>query len=158
MRRYAPMWLVQLPGLLSETELERLQRQVQGATSARMLRELAEALDVLTAEVPLVLVLEDLHWSDRSTVEALTYLAQRRAPARLLVLGTFRPVETVIQTHPLRRMVQELVGGDMRWNGVWSSCPPRPWRRMWPGGSGGRSRPPSPPSSTRARRAMRCSW
>ena len=110
LRRYAPMWLVQLPGLLTETELERLQRQVQGATSARMLRELAEALDVLTAETPLVLVLEDLHWSDRSTVESLTYLAQRRAPARLLVLGTYRPVETVIRAHPLRPMVQELCG------------------------------------------------
>ena len=69
LRRYAPLWLVQLPGLVSEVELERLQRQVQGATPARMLRELAEALDVLTADVPLVLVLEDLQWSDRSTVE-----------------------------------------------------------------------------------------
>ena len=36
----------------------------------------------------LVLVLEDLQWSDLSTVEALTYLAQRSPPARLLVLGT----------------------------------------------------------------------
>jgi predicted ATPase/DNA-binding winged helix-turn-helix (wHTH) protein len=110
LRRYAPMWLVQLPGLLSEAELERLQRQVQGATSARMLRELAEALDVLTAETPMVLVLEDLHWSDRATVEALAYLAQRRAPARLLVLGTYRPVEVVIRAHPLRGVVQELCG------------------------------------------------
>ena len=110
LRRYAPMWLVQLPGLVSETELERLQRQVQGATAARMLRELAEALEVLTAEVPLLLVLEDLQWSDHSTVEALTYLAQRRAPARLLVLGTFRAVETVARAHPLRPMVQELCG------------------------------------------------
>ena len=49
LRRYAPMWLVQLPGLLSETELERLQRQVQGVTAARMLRELAEALEVLSS-------------------------------------------------------------------------------------------------------------
>ena len=110
LRRYAPMWLVQLPGLLSDTELERMQRQVQGATSARMLRELAEALDVLTAEAPLVLVLEDLQWSDHSTVEALAYLAQRRTPAQLLVLGTFRPVEMVIEKHPLRHMVQELCG------------------------------------------------
>jgi predicted ATPase/DNA-binding winged helix-turn-helix (wHTH) protein len=110
LRRYAPMWLVQLPGLLSETEMERLQRQVQGATSARMLRELAEALEVLTAEVPLVLVLEQLHWSDWSTVEWLAYVAQRRAPARLLVLGTYRPVETVIRAHPLRGLVQELCG------------------------------------------------
>src|SRR5215813_9837829 len=110
LRRCAPMWLVQLPGLVSDAELERVQRQVQGATQARMKRELAEALDVLTADTPLVLVLEDLHWSDSATVELLAYLAQRRAPARLLVLGTYRPVETVLQAHPLRGMVQELCG------------------------------------------------
>ena len=110
LRRYAPLWLVQLPGLVGELEQERLQRQLQGATPARMLRELAAALDVLTADVPLVLVLEDLHWSDRSTVEVLAYLAQRREPARLLVLGTYRPVETMLWEHPLRRTVQELCG------------------------------------------------
>ena len=55
-----------------------------------MLRELAEALEVLTADRALVLVLEDLQWSDHSTVEALAYLAQRPEPARLLVLGTYR--------------------------------------------------------------------
>jgi hypothetical protein len=48
-----------------------------GATPARMRRELAQALDVLTADAPLVLVLEDLQWSDRSTVDLLAHLAQR---------------------------------------------------------------------------------
>jgi predicted ATPase len=110
MRRYAPMWLVQLPGLVSEPELERLQRQVQGATPARMVRELAEVLDVLAAEAPLVVVLEDLHWSDRSSLECLSCVAQRREPARLLVLGTYRPADVVIRGHPLRGMVQELCG------------------------------------------------
>jgi predicted ATPase len=110
LRRYAPLWLAQLPGLVSEVELERLQRQVQGVTQARMLRELAQALEVLTADRPLVLVLEDLHWSDLSTVEFLTYMAQRREPARLLVLGTYRPAEAVIQSPHLRRAVQELCG------------------------------------------------
>ena len=147
LRRYAPMWLVQLPGLVSEPELERLQRQVHGATPARMLRELAEALDVLTADRPLVLVLEDLQWSDHSTVEVLASLAQRREPARLLVLGTYRPVEVVLQGHPLRGMVQELCGRGQAANCGWSSCPPRTWRRMWPGGWGGRWRPPSRRSS-----------
>ena len=75
-----------------------------------MLRELAEALEVLTADRVLVLVLEDLQWSDHATVEALAYLAQRREPARLLVLGTYRPVEVMLQAHPLRGMVQELCG------------------------------------------------
>jgi predicted ATPase len=110
LRQYAPMWLAQLPGLVSETELERLQRRLQGTMRARMMRELAEALEVLAAEAPLVLVLEDLHWSDISSVEFLTYVAQRRGPAQLLVLGTYRPVDAMLRPHPLRRTVQELCG------------------------------------------------
>jgi predicted ATPase/DNA-binding winged helix-turn-helix (wHTH) protein len=110
LRRCAPMWLVQLPGLVGGPEREQLQRQVQGATPVRMLRELAEALEALSAEKPLVLVLEDLHWSDTATVEAIAYLGQRRQPAQLLVLGTYRPVETVLLAHPLRGIVQELCG------------------------------------------------
>src|SRR5262245_59965501 len=108
LRRYAPLWLMQLPGLVSELELERLQRQVAGATPARMQRELVQALDVLAANTPLVLVLEDLQWSDRSTVDLLAALAQRREPAQLLVLGTYRPVDVVLQAHPLHGLVQEL--------------------------------------------------
>jgi predicted ATPase len=73
-----------------------------------MLRELAEALDVLTAEQPLVLVLEDLHWSDGATLEWLAYVARRRDPARLLVLGTYRPAEALVPAHPLRHLVREL--------------------------------------------------
>jgi tetratricopeptide (TPR) repeat protein len=110
LRHYAPMWLLQLPGLASVAELERVQRQVQGVTQARMIRELADALAALTVDTPLVLVLEDLHWSDNATVEFLNFLAQRREPMRLFVLGTYRVLETVINAHPLRGMVQELRG------------------------------------------------
>ena len=137
LRRYAPLWLVQLPGLVSEPELERLQRQVAGATPARMRRELAQALDVLTADAPLVLVLEDLQWSDRSTVDLLAYLAQRREPAQLLVLGTYRPVDLVLHAHPLHGLVQELGGAGWCANCPWNCCPPRTWPRIWRGGWGG---------------------
>ena len=57
-----------------------------------------------------MLVLEDLHWSDSSTVDVLAYLGQRLEPAQLLVLGTYRPVDAMLQAHPLRRTVQELCG------------------------------------------------
>jgi predicted ATPase len=110
LRRYAPMWLVQLPELVDAAEREHLQRQLQGATRARMLRELASTLEVLTAETPGILVLEDLHWSDPSTVALLAYLAQRREPARLLVLGTYRLAEAHLQAHPLRGLLQEMQG------------------------------------------------
>ena len=88
--------------------MERVQRRVEGVTAVRMLRELAEALEVLTTETPLVLVLEDLHWSDRATVELLGYLAQRRGPARLLMLGTYRSADAVARSHLVRELVQEL--------------------------------------------------
>jgi len=55
-----------------------------------------------------VLVLEDLHWSDPSTVEVLALLARRRDPARLLVLGTYRPVELILHDHPRKLVKQEL--------------------------------------------------
>ncbi len=106
--QYAPTWLVQMPALVSAEEVEVLQRKVAGATRKRMLREMAEALEALTAERALVLVLEDLHWSDHSTVELLAYLAQRREPAKLLVVGTYRPTDVVARQHPLKGIKQEL--------------------------------------------------
>jgi predicted ATPase len=46
-----------------------------------MLRELADALDVLSAEAPLVLVLEDLQWRDHASVEALAVARAQQARA-----------------------------------------------------------------------------
>ena len=108
--QYAPSWLMQLPSLSATADFEMLQRRGGDATRERMLRELAEVVEILTAERPLILVLEDLHWSDTSTLEWLAYVARRRETARLLVLGTYRPVEAIVQGHPLRRVAQELQG------------------------------------------------
>ena len=109
LRQQAPSWVLQLPALLSPGEYEALQQYAGGTTRERMLRELAEAMEALTAVRPCVLVLEDLHWSDTATIEWLAYMARRRGPARLLVLGTYRPVETMVRVHPVRAMVQELM-------------------------------------------------
>src|SRR5262249_34594035 len=102
LRQYAPTWLVQLPWPLSPAERDALQREVWGTTRERMLREMAEALEVFTAETPLVLILEDLHWSDTATLDLLASLARRREAARLLLIGTYRPVEVIVREHPLR--------------------------------------------------------
>jgi DNA-binding winged helix-turn-helix (wHTH) protein/predicted ATPase len=104
----APTWVVQMPGLVSPADLEGLQRRVLGTTPERMLREMAEALNVLTAARPLILVLEDLHWSDYATLDLLAALAQRREPARLLVLGTYRLPDVLQRGHPLYTVHHEL--------------------------------------------------
>jgi len=108
LRRHAPTWLQQMPWLVGEADREGLQREVIGATRERMMREMAEALEALTSETPLVLVLEDLHWSDYSTLDLVSYLARRRKPARLLLVATYRPVEVTLSEHPLKGVKQEL--------------------------------------------------
>lgn len=108
LRRHAPSWLVQMPSLLTDSELSTLQRQTSSVTRERMLRELAEAVEVVTAAEPLVLWLEDLHWSDVSTLDGLAYLGRRPAPARLLLLGSYRPVEVLARGHPLTAVKDEL--------------------------------------------------
>jgi DNA-binding winged helix-turn-helix (wHTH) protein/tetratricopeptide (TPR) repeat protein len=108
LHQFAPTWLVHLPALVPEAEYEAVQRRAGGTTRERMLRELAEAVEGVTAQRPLVLVLEDLHWSDRATMDWLASVARRRGAARLLVLGTYRPAEAVIQAHPVRQVTEEL--------------------------------------------------
>jgi predicted ATPase len=106
--RCAPTWLVQMPWLVSGNKLEGLQRAVVGATRDRMLREMVESVEILTAGKPMVLMLEDLHWADYSTVDLIARLAHRHEPARLLVIGTYRPSDAKLREHPLRSTIQEL--------------------------------------------------
>lgn len=89
--RHAPTWVLQLPGLVDDDETARLRTLTLGATRERMLREIVDALEALCARRPLLLVLEDLHWSDQGTLEVLAALARRSVPAALLVAATYRP-------------------------------------------------------------------
>jgi class 3 adenylate cyclase len=60
---------------------------------------------------PTVLILEDLHWADRGTLDLLTYLARQLGGSRLLIVGTYRDVE-VDRTHPLSSALAELRRGS----------------------------------------------
>src|SRR4029453_13991877 len=78
------------------------------APGGRVLRGVGEGVEAVTVEHPLILVLEDLHWSDYATLDLVSWLAQRREPARLLLLGTYRPVGGIVPGHPLQAVKQEL--------------------------------------------------
>lgn len=109
MRAHAPMWLLQMPSLVSAPERERLNREVQGASRERMLREMSGALEAMTADRPLVLIIEDLHWSDYSTLDLISYLANLRPAAQLMLIGTFRTAELIASGHPLKGVKRELL-------------------------------------------------
>ncbi|UGS34026.1 helix-turn-helix transcriptional regulator [Capillimicrobium parvum] len=65
------------------------------------------ALDRLCRDRPLVLVLEDIHWADRSTRDFLAFLARNMCAERLLVVATFRTDE-LHRRHPLRPLLPEI--------------------------------------------------
>jgi predicted ATPase len=107
--KQAPTWLVQFPALVSNKQRDMLQREILGATRERMLREIGEALEAITSEKPLLLVLEDLHWADASTIDFISALARRRAPAKLMLIGTYRPADVKPAEHPLEAVKQDLL-------------------------------------------------
>ncbi len=109
LRSSAPTWLAQMPALVSESDLDAMQKKAHGATQQRMLREMAEALEALTVIRPIILWLDDLQWSDPSTLDLIAWLARRRTPARLLLIGSYRPTDTLENSHPLRSLKHELV-------------------------------------------------
>jgi DNA-binding CsgD family transcriptional regulator len=61
----------------------------------------------LDEESPLVLVVEDLHWADRSTLDLISYLARELEGIRVLLIGTYRADE-MRRSHPLRPVLAEL--------------------------------------------------
>ena len=51
---------------------------------------------------------EDLHWSDRATIQLIDYVARRRGSGRLMWLASFRLAEVVALDHPLNPLRHEL--------------------------------------------------
>jgi DNA-binding winged helix-turn-helix (wHTH) protein len=104
----APTWLVQLPALVRREHRETLQPEILGATRERMVREIAMALETIASETPLLLVFEDLQWVDHFTVDLMSALARHRAPAKLMLVATKRPIDMMPSDHPLKALSQEL--------------------------------------------------
>jgi predicted ATPase len=74
---------------------------------ARLFEGLLSLLDALGRERPVLLVVEDLHWADRSTRAALAFLARNLTGERVLVAASYRPDE-LHRRHSLRALLAEL--------------------------------------------------
>jgi DNA-binding winged helix-turn-helix (wHTH) protein len=108
----APTWLVQFPDLLTPQHRETLRQEILGATRERMLREVCQALETMAAARPLLLLLEDLHWADASTLDLISALARRRVPARIMVVATY-PSDVAGSAQPLHSLKRDLVARQL---------------------------------------------
>ena len=104
MRTLAPSWFLELaPAQQQDSSLIRL-ADSKATSQERLKREFFAFLQELCRHRPLLLVLEDVHWIDSSTVDLLGYVTSRFESLPLLIVVTYRPGEMVERMHPLHQI------------------------------------------------------
>jgi DNA-binding CsgD family transcriptional regulator/tetratricopeptide (TPR) repeat protein len=78
-----------------------------GVSQGWLFERLLGVVERLAARAPLLWVVEDLHWADRSTRDLVAFLATSLRSGRVMVVGTFRSDE-LDRRHPLRGLLGEL--------------------------------------------------
>jgi class 3 adenylate cyclase/tetratricopeptide (TPR) repeat protein len=73
----------------------------------RLFEAVAGTLARASTERPVVLVLDDLHWSDKPSLLLLRHVLRGAEPSRLLLVGTYRETD-LARTHPLAEMLADL--------------------------------------------------
>jgi DNA-binding CsgD family transcriptional regulator len=94
-----------LPGLANGERLP--SRDDDPSAQLRLFEALLDLVDVVSESCPLVLILEDMHWADRSTRGFITFLARSLRHERVLILFTYRTDE-IHRRHALRPLLSEL--------------------------------------------------
>ena len=72
-----------------------------------MFEAVSALLDAACEAGPVLLVLDDLHWADRSTLQLLRHIVRGQTEAALLILGSYRDLE-VAPEHPLAELLADL--------------------------------------------------
>ncbi|HEX4010123.1 MAG TPA: AAA family ATPase [Solirubrobacteraceae bacterium] len=78
----------------------------------RLFDAVASLLAELSADAPVLLVLDDLHWADQSSAALLRHILELRPHIRLLVLATQRQTETAPGS-PLAQALQRLTQHEL---------------------------------------------
>ena len=78
-----------------------------GSARFRLHDSLTTFLKNASQSMPMVLVMEDLHWSDAPSLQLLEFFAKAIAESHLLFVGTYRDVE-LNRRHPLSATLAEL--------------------------------------------------
>ncbi len=110
MELVAPTWYVRLSPLwaITEPEFAAIAADARAASRERMKRELRRFVAELTQIRPLVILIDDVHWADPSTVEMLAYLSERITGQNVLFVVTYRAAELAMSDHAFGSVKAEL--------------------------------------------------
>ena len=100
MQAVAPTWYEQVAMRSPDSGTRQPSGDRAAASQERMKRELGALAQELSRQQPLVVVIEDLHWADVSSIDMLNYMASRFSDMRMLVLTSYRPSDMALVQHP----------------------------------------------------------
>jgi tetratricopeptide (TPR) repeat protein len=101
MKSIAPSWYAQVaPPEADDPAFGAVMAQLRNSSAERLKREMVALLQAAATRAPVILFVEDVHWSDESTTELLAYLGTRLQGMRVLVVVTYRPSELHRVHHP----------------------------------------------------------
>ena len=104
-----------LPELASKSPSSQGQPSTREGAQARLFEQLLSVISAAARQAPLLLVIEDLHWADRSTRDFIAFLLRNARQDPLVLLLTYRSDE-LHRRHPVKPFVSELqrTGGVLR--------------------------------------------
>jgi hypothetical protein len=104
--------LFRLRRLITQKEREREANRSLARPQTDLFEQAARVLLAVAAQMPLLLVIDDLHWADLGTIGLLAHLGRRIGQGRILLTGAFRLADLTGgrrgQRHPLESVVFEL--------------------------------------------------
>jgi DNA-binding winged helix-turn-helix (wHTH) protein/tetratricopeptide (TPR) repeat protein len=109
LKRLAPSWYVHVAPRLSAEAETRLPEQIPKSSAERLMRELTLFLEEASRVRPVMLFIDDLHWSDVSTVDLIAHLAPRVRRMRVMLVVAYRANEMAAKNHPFSQLRGELV-------------------------------------------------
>jgi DNA-binding NarL/FixJ family response regulator len=96
-----------LARLLPDREITRQPGDLPGIAQQQLFGAVLGMLTELAEDTPVLLVLEDLHWADRSTRDLVTFLSRMLRTERIVLVLSYR-TDDLHRAHPFRAVVAEL--------------------------------------------------
>jgi len=115
LRRMAPTWRAELAHVLPELAGPDVEPVKSTPNFLKVFESVTAAIAVLAEQRPLLLVLEDLHWTDEMSLRLLAFLGRRLHARRVLTAVTVRE-EELADAPMLRRILDELQREHRLWS------------------------------------------
>jgi serine/threonine protein kinase/tetratricopeptide (TPR) repeat protein len=114
MGRVAPAWRAQITPHPLAHEVAPSGSEKKAASLEQMKRELKAFFQELSVRQPVVLFIDDLHWSDISTIDLLAFLVSKFDQLRMLIVTTYRPSELLLARSPFVQVMLDFQSRGLR--------------------------------------------